>query len=289
MADFVGAEETVWWGPPPLLGETFTPQRSFDPEDPAWLLVGDALAPLRLAPPDPPASCRALLDADPLALTGVHWLAPGGGAPLQAWCDMTTDGGGWTLVAHLGPIATTKGALFPDEPHVPLFDDFGVYDADAVFTDVSFSQVGRFSALWADDSEILAYRTAFPGEAMRWSATDVDEWARGRLPPIPWLALSRTGEDFTVHATGVVVYNPSGLPQGTGYSWNTTANDSCVSCGRTFETGLNHLSLLSWETGDATGDGSANQWFRGAPLSMADATSTDNAAAGFVFFVREAP
>ncbi len=65
-----------------------------------------------------PASCAQLLARTPGLASGPYLIdldGPGGAAPITASCDMTTDGGGWTLVFHVFDLGGTPGGLSEDD------------------------------------------------------------------------------------------------------------------------------------------------------------------------------
>ncbi|GEM_PF-6923724 len=212
---------------------------------------------------------------------GIYWIDPdgvGGNAAFQAYADMTTDGGGWTLISYLGTINESKtntvGANFQ-----PIFDDFGNYDANALSNGAAFSRVDLFSSIFQDESELLAMRTSQPQNQMSWQVTDADSWVNEHtLPEISYLTLNGT-----THTENITVYQPgSGW---TGYNWNTPVDENCDNCGRSLDTALNHRSLLYWEAGDTSY--AATQWFHASPLSMDDSTSPINTVQDIGIYLRE--
>ena len=68
------------------------------------------------------ASCAALKAGSPGLGDGVYAIDPDGAGPaaaLSVWCDMTTDGGGWTLLATLRSTNTGEDATCAWAPAPP--------------------------------------------------------------------------------------------------------------------------------------------------------------------------
>ena len=66
------------------------------------------------APSCPGTTCATLLSSHPSSLDGLYWLDPGGGDTSnswEAWCDMTRDNGGWTLVVLNNQSVSDSGNL----------------------------------------------------------------------------------------------------------------------------------------------------------------------------------
>jgi hypothetical protein len=96
-----------------------------------------------------PPHCKAIKQGNPAAGSGVYTIDPdgvGGNAPFQAFCQMTFDGGGWTLVLKADGSKTTflyDAALWTNNAtYQPNFPDLDHNEAKLQsFMSVPFTEV----------------------------------------------------------------------------------------------------------------------------------------------------
>jgi hypothetical protein len=54
-------------------------------------------------------SATAIYDLTRTTTSGLYWILGEGSVPRQVYCDMTTDSGGWTLIARSHPTTVNYG------------------------------------------------------------------------------------------------------------------------------------------------------------------------------------
>jgi hypothetical protein len=114
------------------------------------------------------ATCKTMHAADPTRKTGAHWFHTT--ASYTAFCDMDTQGGGWTLVGRTSPVTGSATFGWHQDSMTDPTDMSKPYSLDPMdknmpFTEALAGTMGQ-SLTWGMDIYQLALPSGFPSSFM---------------------------------------------------------------------------------------------------------------------------